>query len=229
MALLSVRAETRGQQPQRSLTSVTAMAVATGAILLGCYLPYAVFSEWFYLRFLLPALPFLFIAIAAATALVTSRLLPNAASIAMLIAITIAGAFNVRTADREQAFHLRDFDARYRLTGESLASSAPPEAIIVTVQESGSLHHYTGRPVLRWDQVGADLDAVLSSVRSVGRRPILVIEDWEAAGLRDKFPASALASLDWAPRAVVPGATTVRVFDPADRGASTPHVEDIVR
>ena len=39
----------------------TALAVA--AVVTACYLPYAVFSEWFYLRFLLPALPAAFVAV----------------------------------------------------------------------------------------------------------------------------------------------------------------------
>jgi 4-amino-4-deoxy-L-arabinose transferase-like glycosyltransferase len=218
----------RDDRQQHSLTVVVAIAAVTWAIMLACYLPYAVFAEWFYLRFLLPALPLLFILVASIAAVVLSRLLPRVGAIVMLLVVAVAGALNMRVAAREQAFHLRDFDARYRLAGEYLASALPPNAVIVTVQESGSLHHYTGRSVLRWDAAGLDLDASLATLRD-GRRPaVLVVEDWEAGALRTRFPASAAARLDWHPRATIPGTTTVRVFDPDDRRLPS-HVEDIVR
>ena len=42
------------------------------------------------------------------------------------------------------------------------------------------------------------------------------------ADLRRRFPGSAIARLDWTPRADIGSETRVRLFDPADRGAATP-------
>jgi hypothetical protein len=229
MLLALVQSRPRDVRQPPSLTVVVAIAAATWAVVLACYLPYAVFTEWFYLRFLLPALPLLFIVIASIATVASSLALPRTDTIVMLLAVAAAGSANIRVAAREQAFHLRDFDARYRLAGEYLASALPPNAVIVTVQESGSLYHYTGRSILRWDTTGLELDASLATLRDRGRPAVLVVEDWEVAGLRSRFPASATARLDWQPRATIPGTTTVRVFDPADRLLPAAHIEDIVR
>jgi hypothetical protein len=231
IALLAIPHGT--SQPRRTqhptIVPAVTLAAATAAIVLACYLPYAVFAEWFYLRFLLPALPFLFIAIASLAVTAASRLIPDIAGIGLLIAATAVGAFNIRIAAREQVFHLRDFDARYRLAGEYLATALPADAVIVTVQESGSLRHYTGRPMVRWDGAGFDLDKTLATLAAGQHPPTLVIEDWEAAAFRDRFPTSAAARLDWPPRATIPGTTIVRIYDPADRGAAAPPVVDVVR
>jgi hypothetical protein len=58
----------------------------------------------------------------------------------------------------------------------------------------------------------------VSTLTTLGRAPVLLVEDWEEADLRARFPASRLASLDWQPRADIGSTTRVRLFDPVDRG-----------
>ena len=60
--------------------------------------------------------------------------------------------------------------------------------------------------------------AAFARLRALGRRPILVVEDWEKPALRARFPSGGIASLDWPPRAEAGGTTRVGVWDPADRG-----------
>ena len=55
----------------------------------------------------------------------------------------------------------RHYEARYRTMGQHLAASLPPDAMIVTAQESGSAHYHTGRPVLRCDLIAVDLESAL--------------------------------------------------------------------
>jgi hypothetical protein len=88
------------------------------------------------------------------------------------------------------------------------------------VQQSGSARYYAHRPIVRWDQMPADLDAVVATLQTLGRRPLLLVEDWEAADLQRRYPTSALARLDWTPRADFGTAVRVRLFDPIDRSAS---------
>jgi hypothetical protein len=64
-----------------------------------------------------------------------------------------------------------------------------------------------------------DLDEAAAALRALGRHPVLLVEDWEAADIRARFPASAIARLDWPPRADFGSVVRVRLFDPADRGA----------
>ncbi|MBF8301191.1 MAG: 2 protein [Acidobacteria bacterium] len=80
-----------------------------------------------------------------------------------------------------------------------------------------SARHYARRPVVRWDLLRVDLDSAVSTLTALGRAPVLLVEDWEAADLRARFPASAVARLDWTPRADVGSDIRVRLFDPADR------------
>jgi Dolichyl-phosphate-mannose-protein mannosyltransferase len=181
------------------------------------YLPYAVFAEWSYLRFLLPAFPLVFVAIGA---LVTAALLRLPAPIrAPLLLCTLAavGSFNVLRAEHEQAFNMRRYESRYRLAGRYLASALPPRAVIVAVQESGSARYYTNRPVLRWDWLDPDLDTAIAALRARGWHPVFAIEDWERPDLMKKHPASANARLDWRPRAEFGDEIRVFLYDPLDR------------
>jgi hypothetical protein len=142
---------------------------------------------------------------------------PRVTGLFLLLVLAAACSFNILRAKAEQAFNLRDFDARYRIAGRYLQSMLPPEAVVVTVQESGSVRYYTQKPILRWDQLGTDIEAALVNVRSRGRRPMLLLEDWETADFQSRFAGSSLARLDWQPRADFGDVTHVRLFDPADR------------
>jgi len=200
------------------LRRTVVLAAITAAIVGGSYLPYGVFREWSYLRFLLPAFPLVFVAIGALVTEATLRLPAALRGIGFLAALTVACSVNVERAEREQAFNMRRYESRYRLAGLYLDQVLPPDAVIVSVQQSGSARYYTGRPILRWDLLGADLEAALSALRSAGRHPFLLVEDWEAPDLRTRFPTSAGARLDWRPRAEFGDDTRVRLFDPDDRG-----------
>jgi len=190
------------------------------ALVGGSYLPYAVFSEWSCLRFLLPAFPIVFVAIGG---LVTDAVLWMPAAyrgVVFLMALTAACAVNIERAEREQAFNMRRYESRYRQAGRYLDEALPSNAVIVSVQQSGSARYYTGRPILRWDALGTDLESALTAVRSADRHPFLLVEDWERPDLAAKFPGSDHARLDWRPRAEFGDETRVHLFDPDDRGSN---------
>jgi hypothetical protein len=89
---------------------------------------------------------------------------------------------------------------------------------VLTSQHSASVSYYTGLPIVRWDLLTTtDPDVVVNQLRALGRRPVLLVEDWEMPVLRERFPQSAMARLDWTPRAAFGAETRVRLFDPADR------------
>jgi Dolichyl-phosphate-mannose-protein mannosyltransferase len=181
------------------------------------YLPYAVFAEWSYLRFLLPAFPLLFVAIGGLLTAALLRLPTPVRAPLLLCTLAAVGAFNVLRAEHEQAFNMRRYESRYRLAGRYLASALPPRAVIVAVQESGSARYYTSRPVLRWDWLDVELDTAIAALRARGWHPVFAIEDWERPDLMRKHPASANARLDWQPRAEFGDETRVFLYDPLDR------------
>jgi len=204
------------------LKRAVVLATLVFAIVGLSYLPYAVFVDWSYLRFLLPAFPLVFVVMGG---ILTAALLRLAAPIrAPLLLCTLAavGSFNVVRAEHEQAFNMQRYESRYRLAGRFLASALPPRAVIVAVQQSGSARYYTRRPILRWDWLDPDLDTAVAALRARGWHPVFVVEDWERPDLIKKHPASANAQFDWRPRAEIGDDIHVFLYDPLDR-TNPPH------
>jgi hypothetical protein len=201
-----------------------AVVLATLALLIVglSYLPYAVFAEWSYLRFLLPAFPLMFVAIGGLLTAALWRLPAPIRAPLLLCTLAAVASLNVVRAQHEQAFNMRRYESRYRLAGRYLDSALPPRAVIVAVQESGSARYYTSRPVLRWDWLDTDLDTAIAALRARGWHPVFAVEDWERPDLMRKNPASANARLDWRPRAEFGDEIRVFLYDPLDR-SDPPH------
>jgi hypothetical protein len=223
VALVAVRRQRAAVPPA---TTAVMLAAFFAAIVVLCYLPYGVFPDWWYLRFLLPAFPALFALIGIAADLALARVTLPARGILLLVALTTACSFNIVEARRQQAFILRTGEARYDLAGRYLESTLPRNAVIVTSQESASAHVYTHLPIVRWDLLPIDLDAAVAQLTALGRRPLLLIEDWERRDLVARFPASALARLDWTPMADFGDPVRVGLFDPFQRG-QTMHTDRV--
>jgi hypothetical protein len=190
------------------------------------YLPYGIFPDWANLRFLMPALAVALVFVGALVAEAVERMPGPLRGPALVVALAVACTANVLVAKRQQAFRLWDYESRYRSVGHYLKETLPPNAVVITFQESGSIHYYTGAPISRWDFMPQDLDDSVSAFNQRGLHPIIVVEDWERPNLRARFPKSRLAALDWAPRADIGETTRVVIMDPADRGAEQPYVTD---
>jgi len=217
-AALVVLASRRGRSVDAPpLKGPLILATIAFAIVVASYLPYGVFAQWSYLRFLLPAFPLLFVLIGALFAAALLRLpLPIRAAV-FLGALAAAASVNVDRARQEQAFNMRRYESRYSLAGRYLASSLPAGTVVVTGQQSGSARYYANLPILRWDQLDVDFDLALAALRAIGRHPVLLVEDWELPQLARKYPRSANARLDWRPRAEFGEETRVFLYDPDDR------------
>ena len=227
VASLAILALRRPRTPPfATLRSPALMAACFAAAVLASYLPYGVFAEWSYLRFLLPALPLALVLVASLLVRAAGALPAPARGVMLLAAVVAACSVNITIAAREQAFNLRRYEARYRTAGLYLDAVLPANAVVLAVQQSGSVAHYTSVPIVRWDMLGVDLDTAAATLRALGRHPVLLVEDWEAPEIRARFPASAIARLDWTPRADVGTETRVRLFDPADRDAPGPPATD---
>ena len=223
-AILLARRPTGAVAPARPAALVALLA---GVAVLASYLPYFTFTEWWYLRFLLPAFPLAFVLAGALLVNASARVPPWTRGIVIALALVTACAVNVTLARREQAFNLWRYESRYRTAGEYLRSALPATATVFTVQHSSSVMHYAHLPIVRWDLLTVDPEAAAIRLRTLGRHPVFLVEDPEMAILRTRFPQSPMARLDWAPRADIGTETHVRLFDPADRGATAPpHAAD---
>jgi hypothetical protein len=209
-------------------------ALLAGLILvnLACYLPYAVFNDWTYLRFLLPAIPLLLVLAAAAmdaigrwlftriamrvSSVLTSPLREAGTRAVLGIVTVLVAFFLIREARDRSVFDLQRLEARYEKAGTFVATRLPPNALVITSWESGSVRFYSGRPTLVWDVLDpAWLDRALDFVRTRGFEPYLLFERWEEPAFRRRFGGTGIAALDWPPAAEV--AAQVRIYRPADR------------
>jgi hypothetical protein len=212
--------------PEGGLRRSALVAGAVGALMLAVYLPYGVFPDWAYLRFLLPGLAVAFVLVGALTAEAAGRLPEWVRGPALIVGMAVLCTANIVAATREQVFNLRFYESRYRTVGHYLKETLPPNPVVITFQESGSIHYYTGAPISRWDFMPHDFEDHVSAFRQRGLHPIIVVEDWERPNLRARFPKSQLAGLDWTPRADIGETTHVWILDPADRQAGMPPVTD---
>jgi hypothetical protein len=100
-------------------------------------------------------------------------------------------------------FHLRDTSPPNAALGEYIDPRLPDEAVFVSRYQSGSARYYSGRITVRWDVIPQEqLDAALDLLRQRGYHPYIVVEEVERAEFAERFRGrSALADLDWTPRA----------------------------
>ena len=181
------------------------------------YLPYVPFADWWYSRFLLPGLPVLVVLMVAVLARATRRMpAPKDAAALALVAAAI-GWFWLTRANDLAVFRIKALEQKYVELGRLASTRLPARAIVLAAQPTGSVRYYARLPTLSWDAIEpAWLDRVLDECRSRGLTPYFAIESWETDAFRSHFKdRSALASLDWPPRAVL--GSVIFVYDPADR------------
>jgi hypothetical protein len=183
-------------------------------VVIGTYLLYTPFPEWWYLRFLIPAIAALLILSSAVAVNVLSRarmggLIP--------IAAVVLGILSTRVARDRQAFELQDMEGRYRQTAELVRDRLPANAVLITEWQSGSMRFHARRDVVLWQSLDPEwFDRALTWLRSKGLQPYVLVERREEPEFRTRFRShSEIGALDWPPRFDLN--RQVRIFDPADR------------
>ena len=179
------------------------------------YLVYAVFAEWWYLRFYLPAWPVLAATAAWAAWQLSARWMPEGAPLLVAAAALALGLTGVQDAAAAGTFALWQSEQRYAAVAEFVREAAPANAVVLSVQHSGAVAYYARRTIGRWDVLPADqLDAWCARLAAAGRATWLVVDDWEEPPFRERFAGAVRGRLDWAPigeARVGPG--RVRVYD----------------
>lgn len=202
----------------RAPASVVAALAAFCGLLIAEYLLYIPFDAWWYLRFLLPAAPFVMV---AASHLVLSvlgghrRFLPVAAVI-----VAASGLYALRPEYRESTLSLWRSEQRYVSVANHVRAVTPEGSVILTLQHSGSLRYYGGRLTMRYEWLDRDqLDVAVAWLEKQGAHPYALLDAWELPEFRKRFAGqAALASLEAGPRLHYRGADEVFLFDLAPAG-----------
>jgi hypothetical protein len=196
-----------------------AQALLAFAVLVVCaYLVYAVFDEWSYLRFLLPALAVL--AILAATGLAPIIGRASARSRAVILFTLVLGiiAHGTWIARSKDTFRLSSQLQRVERAAAWIRDNAEPAAVLLSGEQSGSMRYYTGRSILRWDAATPEsLTAVLAALDPSSRPVYIVLDAWENERFRLKLGSVAAVALDWPPALETGASHRTRVWRLSDR------------
>jgi hypothetical protein len=184
------------------------------AVEMTIYLFYKPFPEWWYLRFLIPAIAVLLILASAATVQLLSR---NVMGGLIPILAVLLGIVGTRAAGERQAFDLHRMEGRYRETANLVRERLPANAVLITVWQSGSMRFHAGREIVMWDSLDpAWLDRAITWLKSRGQQPYVLVERREEPEFRARFrDQSDIGRLDWPPRFDMN--RQVRIYDPDDR------------
>lgn len=152
------------------------------------YLFFFPYAEWWFLRFLLPAWPAIFIATAGV--IDTVRVRGRAWAVAAVSLTIVAGMSGVAIARSRAAFDVGRGERRYATIARLVDASTESSAVILTWNHSGTVRYYAGRETLRFDVLDpAWLDRTIAWLAARGRHPYILIEDWELPGFEARFRA----------------------------------------
>jgi hypothetical protein len=195
LALIPFLPRFRADADARAVRLCAALFLAT----LGCYLVYSPFEEWWYLRFLLPAIPALLVLMSTGMVALGRRLPKPWGGVKVAAVALLLLTFTMRFNQRHGMFGpLKDGERRYADVGVYIHEALPPNAIVFSVQQSGSVRYYGGRMTIRWDLIDRDWTArAAAEVERLGLHPYMVIEDWELPQMRDWFGLAPEAPVPW--------------------------------
>ena len=199
-----------GLAERRRLVIAALLAAAVWAQ----YLAYLVFDAWWYLRFLLPAWPFMAV---GAGAVVMAIWRPGGWLVRSVVLAGLAGVLLLQAvvADRESVFRLWHGERRYIAAAAMVQRLTPPAAVIFSVQHSGSVRYYGERLTMRFDQLdGAWLDRAVAWLGERGAPVFLLAEDWELPIVTRRFAGQrTLEVLDRPPMALYDEISRLSLFD----------------
>jgi hypothetical protein len=114
-----------------------------------------------------------------------------------MLGIAAHGLFVARAFD---TFKLRDQFRRVEQVAQAINHTAPPTAVIIAGEQSGSMRYYTGRTILRWEAATPEQFPKAIELLMKDERPIYIVLDaWETERFRARFPGVGPAELDWPP------------------------------
>ena len=192
-----------------------AVLLLLGAIVVTLiYVLYQPYPEWWYLRFLIPALVMFIILTSAVGVALASRARMGGV---VPIAAALLAIVGTRSAAERQAFELQQLEGRYRDAAAIVADRLPQNAVVITVWQSGGMRFHADREIVMWDALDpAWLDRAVAWLQERGRQPYFLFERREEPEFRNRFRGrSAYGALDWPPR--IDLNRQVRIYDPADR------------
>ena len=166
------------------------------ALVFGCYLLYLPFDAWWWTRFLLPAYPFMFILAAEVVWLGAERFGSRTRTAAMLLFALTMIYYGGRSSYHWKVHLVGQGEQKYAEIGLHVDRTLPRNAILITMQHSGTVRYYSGRLTVRYDYIDADwLDRAIDHLTRAGYEPFILLDDWELPIFREKFASQRHAAV----------------------------------
>jgi disulfide bond formation protein DsbB len=193
---------------------VAVVLLLAAAMTTSIYLLYRPYPEWWYLRFLMPALVVMLTLASGVAVELASRARMRGVIPILAVLLAILGT---RAAGTHDVFALQALEGRYRDAADVVHDRLPANAVLITVWQSGSMRFHAGREIVMWDSLDPDwLDRAVAWLEQRGLKPYLLLERREEGDFRERFRGHAdIGALDWPPRWAIN--RQVRIFDPSDR------------
>lgn len=187
------------------------------------YLFYEPFEAWWFLRFVLPAFPLLFV-LAADAVWLGAAWFGQRARIAAILLFGLVMVYYGAGATRSRDILSRGQDD-YADAGRYIDRHLPANAVLLAMQHSGSARYHSGRLTMRYDALDpAWLDRALEYLRTAGYEPYFLLQEWEVPIFKERFAGQkSVAALDARPIAITPGPATL-IYNTGQWAAVTPPV-----
>jgi hypothetical protein len=153
-----------------------------------CYLLYVPFDAWWYLRFFVVAFPLLFILSADVIRALTARLAPAAGHAALGLFAASAVYYGASTISHHGILAGGRADQRYADVGRFVREALPPNAVVYSMQHSGTIRYYSDHLTLRWTHLKTDwIDRSVDYWLAAGYEPVILLDDWEVPEFLERF------------------------------------------
>jgi hypothetical protein len=175
----------RPGEPPRWLRCVLVGFVAA---VWACYLWYEPFDAWWYLRFVLPAFPVMFVLAADAVWRGAQRFGRRVRIVTAVVFVGVMMDYGLTQARARAAFGIGVGEQKYADVGRYVAHELPDNAVVFTMQHSGSVRYYSQRRTIQWQWLAPEwLDRAIDYLRGAGFEPYFVLEAWEVPRFREHF------------------------------------------
>lgn len=176
----------RGPRPASAWLRRVLLAFVAGVF--ACYLWYMPFDAWWYLRFMLPAFPAMFVLAADAVWQGTRRFGPRAQLAAGVVFTFVMMDYGITRGQERAIFDIGAGEQKYADVGRYVTTDLPQNAIVFAMQHSGSVRYYSGRRTIQYQSLdGQWLDRAIEYLRRTGFEPYVVLEGWEIPRFREHF------------------------------------------
>lgn len=158
------------------------------ALVFSCYLVYLPFDAWWWTRFLVPAYPVMFILAAEVVWLGAERLGRRTRTAAILLFALAMVYYGASNAYHRDVYRVGRGEQKYADAGSHVDRTLPKNAVIYSLQHSGTARYYASRLTIRYDFIEADwLDRSIEHMVQQGYEPYFLLDDWELPIVQERF------------------------------------------